>query len=225
MKTEIPGLFTKIGWNGQPTKVNPYLVQRIFRIESDATEPIGNMVGYYTDSSKQNNVKLTDAERTTFGKFFSLDYMGSAEYEFGAVYKALNAMSKLDLVVTSFKIKGKPDTFCYVNPETYKKLTTEVETEVFVLSRSEDADAVKTYMEIMANDEYSITHKESTYIKRGLFGQVEHPQYKGTRRLNENKLVSRSGYGDIGAWLDLDNHWMASTSDTQIKFILKMLGK
>lgn len=204
---------------------NPYLVQRILSREPNSPTPFGNMVGYYKLASA-NNIKLNEAERGALRKIIPCDYMGSAEFEFGAIFKALEEMSRIELVEASFTVTGKPDTYCYVDPAAYNKLVTqERSATVYVLCIKEHVESLKKYFDMMSKDRYAFQHKENPEIRSGLFGNVKHPEYKGTRRPNKNKLIEHESTSKVTGWLELDMHWFATTDKTQLEDLKIMLGK
>jgi hypothetical protein len=94
-------------------------------------------------------------------KFFSMDYMGSSEFEWGALPKALKAFRATKLLKKPKKIKQYPDghTVWYVGPESE-----------YVTAREFFFSQLK--------DPYKIPLKESTWIdaKFGMSRLFRHPE-------------------------------------------------
>lgn len=206
---------------------NPYLVQRVLARNADAVAPFGGLIGYYKQKDQFNQVKLTGDESAALRKIIPMDYMGSAEYEFGAVFKALEAMATKasGLIETSFTIKGKPAKFCFVDSNVYNQQVNPREATVYALCIEAHAEPLEKYFTIMGADNHTLRHKEVPCIQAGLFGQVEHPEYSGRHRRNVNRIVERKpSYDHVTGWLELDMHWFASTDKTQLDYVKVMLG-
>lgn len=124
---------------------------------------------------------------------FSFDYMGAAEFEFGAVPKALQAIAKTaeegSLRAWSFDIALS------AVPKPWRDKSDEVPTgkaTLYVLCRQEDKAEVKARVSEMACKEYGLRLKEMPHLAGALRPDPEYP----TRTCG---------------WLELDNGFMFFT--------------
>jgi hypothetical protein len=183
----------------------PYLVQRLKKLSGTQTVP-NNLMGYYQGPKRE----LTQEERNTINSIFKVDYMGSSEFEFGAFPKALREIAQLNLETWTLTLTGVPYEFMGGKQPVVTKSV-----EVFILSKPEDKNDITVFF----NDQItkkSVRLKECTQIQEGLFGRWEIPYKKRKYEITAS---------DISAWLDLENHWIATTNATQLKLMKTLLLK
>lgn len=128
---------------------------------------------------------VKDADVTGIDSAFSMDYMGSAEFEFGTLPKALKAIvpNLEKYQIFQHKALKHPDgrgIFVFCLPEAKDDLFKILEILASVGSYSYDKDKG-----------YNFRLKESTYLDYIMKG--------------EKSIGSR-----INLWWDLENHWFAS---------------
>lgn len=150
------------------------------------------------------NGGLTDDAMEILRSVWSFDYMGAAEFEFGAVPKALNkiASNQADLVAFEFEValsdvpsdwrdksKGEPE-----GSET-----------IYVLARSEDREEVEQRIRGWASEAYSNDLKEIT-------------------RLSSTLRPYSEWDGDIVGWLELDNGFLFFTDKVMFDKTAALFG-
>ncbi len=119
------------------------------------------------------------------------DYMGSAEFEFGAVPEALQTIIKSKtLIATEISVKARLSEYWYKKDKcgrrTDKERPFETKT-VYVICPKEMLDHVTTTVKMCATNEISLGLKEACRLDRGLFPE--------------------NAYDPVG-WLELDNGFM-----------------
>ena len=82
-----------------------WLVQRLER----PVKPMGPFADNpFSFGGGYKNGGLTDEAMSLLREIFSFDYMGAAEFEFGALPKALQQIAKANLSAFSFEVDGRP---------------------------------------------------------------------------------------------------------------------
>lgn len=171
----------------------PWLIQRLVK-------PMAYPEGHFM-KGKDNpfvfgggfrNGGLSNEAMDLLRPIFGFDYMGAAEFEFGAVPKAFQSLiaSAKDLATSSFDMKLEKDAYWYSFDDRYyvKPKKGDVRT-VYVIAHKDHHDDVKKYIKKLASkDEPSL--KEGASFRSGLF---------------ESKDPKESWLSKIQGWLDLDN--------------------
>lgn len=152
--------------------------------------------------------RLTKEARQALREAFDYDYMGAAEFEFGAVREALEQIfdkrgsfvtAELEIPTSSVRIESW-EKHHYKKPEGKKTLT------VFIFCQKEHLDEVKELVIKLATDENSKTLKERTMLR-----------YKFLEALD--------GYQDnIGGWLELDNGFFFFTDERMFRNTVRFFG-
>lgn len=123
-----------------------WLVQRL-------NAPAGGRMGAISEAFSfgggRRNGGLSDDAMSLLRSVFSFDYMGSAEFEWGAVPDALNSIAKNARKYRPFEIEvaGRP---------------------VYLICATDDADEVRARVEAWAADRYVGGLKEQTYLHDAL---------------------------------------------------------
>lgn len=140
---------------------------------------------------------------------FSFNYMGSAEFEFGAVPKALQRIAGFAgdglLDTDEFEIRRtevKPD---FREPKGY---TPEGSAPVYVLAPTDWMSEIEDRIRLWAREGYDSRLKETTNIDR-----VLRPNPKG-----ENY------YDRLQGWLELDNGFMFFTDEGMFRSVAEIFG-
>jgi hypothetical protein len=130
------------------------------------------------------NGGLTDEAMDLLRGVFSFDYMGAAEFEFGAVPKALQGLADADLaafvIAIPLRDAGRP----WGNKD---EVPEDATASFYVICRRDEANDVSARIrELVAG---GVRLKESTHIDRALFPKEEWDQ-------------------DTRGWLELDNGFL-----------------
>lgn len=194
----------------------PYLVQRIEKMEQD-TPPVGNLIGYYKDPKAH---PLSDMERDILRNILPLDYMGSSEFEWGAIPAALKTMaSQSALMERTIKLKGKPDHFML--DEVDEKQLVEKEIEVYILAPAAIIEFIPSYLEQNLTDRRAMRHKELPHYSK-MFGEIH--QVYAIRGQPRPKNRTEFRKASLTMFLDVDNHWVISSDKKQFEYLKIMLG-
>lgn len=132
-------------------KTNPYLIQRLKAPRNPTPFDFGG---------GKLNGGISKEAMSVLSQVFSFDYMGSAEFEWGAVPKALDSLSKLDLVKSQ---EGK----------------------VFIICPKEIEQDVKDWIKLASEGRQGHT-KEFVGLKEVLEGR-KYPQTKGWLKIEEDR--------------------------------------
>lgn len=130
---------------------------------------------------------LSDQAMDILRGVFSFDYMGAAEFEFGAVPEALQGLAKdaKQLIAFSFAIPIRE-----VAPDWRDKTPApDGDVDVFVLCRKRDRDEVQARIRVWASEEYNRDLKEPTFLSSAL-------------------RPSRDWHRDTAGWLELNNGFL-----------------
>lgn len=143
-----------------------------------------------------------------FGQFFSFDYMGAAEYEFGAAAQALEALvefRKHDMLVASTLEVNGPIAERQGKDRWCSRSKTKAKTTVYILGCRSHLARIEQVVDSLitgskVKGEYNLD--EPISLKRGitLWQTLYDPNY------------ATDGYRRMIAGLELDNGWMVFTS-------------
>ncbi len=130
-----------------------WLVQRLQKPWKNVNRKSSNVFAF---GGGLQNGGLSDKASELLADIFRFNYMGSAEFEFGALHEALDriAKSREHFIATSVVVEGKPG----------KKVN------VFVLCNSQDVDEITSNIEIWANNPRDLPTKDSVGLQRHLSG-------------------------------------------------------
>lgn len=192
---------------------NPYLILRLCKPHGPIPDPPASAKGYYLKEGKQE----PDPERSRFiSAALNCDYMGSAEFEFGAVPKAFREMAKLGkqgLETSEVRFTGRAVGYGtsqagQVEPQ---------EVTAWVLALKGSFSELEPILKELASTDFGHTFrtKEIPYVREGLFGKLE-PEYRKKKPiLKESRFI---------AWFDLDNLWFLTKSKEQLAALNWLLG-
>lgn len=191
---------------------SPYLVQRIMRSVHHRDLPEGLAEKY------QANKPRTPEEQEFINGLIPLDYMGSAEFEFGAFGKAIQLVrdNRADFRRFEMDVVGTPD-----NSWDKDFPVTESAIHLFGFCHKDHVTQVKNDIALFATDRFEGRTKESTGL-RDVFGTITRTHYKDGKRLR--KPIVRLEDSPLSAWFDLDNGWMVGTSVYQMDSMAELLG-
>jgi hypothetical protein len=127
----------------------PFLIQRLLKPTGHAIQPFGSFGCTYNGAFKDEAIKL-------LSPIMTFDYMGSAEYEFGAVPTAFSNMLLLYASdrcrCVSFKIKNKNKDFIEIN----------------ALCHDSISSSVIEYLQLLYTGDIDYKLKESTNFKHAI---------------------------------------------------------
>jgi len=158
-----------------------YLIQRLRKPPASDTKlhALADVIAF---GGGMMNGGLTKEAFALIKDIFRFDYMGSSEYEWGAVPEALRRIYENRGKFISFQFE------CPWNFKSYDKTDApnSGKTTVYVLCRSDWKDEVEKRITTQAADRYGKKCKENPNVSECLSKQSEYKQ-------------------DIGGWLELDN--------------------
>jgi len=197
---------------------NPHLVLRLKQSYGDIAFPApGGALGYYhcrgVDTSEDVSRWINHAIRC--------DYMGSAEFEIGAIPKALQEMAELaqvgGLVESEIVLSGKPSIECGLSGAKVDKLAQSKQVKCWLLCPKEILEALKPVIAELCEQDIPASFRplEIPYMRRGLFGRVFTP-YRSKKPTFEE--------GEYVGWYDLDQHWFLTKSEDQMKALKILFG-
>jgi hypothetical protein len=173
-----------------PPMKQSYLIQRL-------DPPRGGPANPFSFGGGLRNGGLSDDAMGLLTDVFSFDYMGAAEFEFGAVPEALRGLAADSgrLVAFSFPI---PLAKVKKHWRDKSKEKPKGDAEIFVICRDDHADEVKDRILVLARDEMRL--KEWTRF----------PEMLRPDPTEEERAWSPQTCG----WLELDNGWFFFTDRT-----------
>lgn len=137
-----------------------YLIQRLKK-PSVKSHPIFGKDNPFSFGGGYKNGGLSDKAMEYIGEIFQFDYMGAAEFEWGAVPEALSLIAKMNenLVANSLEVKTK-------NKNTGT---------VYYLCGSDQEDEIKKRIKAFAKDEWNKDYRTKEYI--GLRANIDGAKY------------------------------------------------
>lgn len=188
----------------------PYLIQRVCKPYDAIGEIPESAKGYYLKSGLEPNQERSGYIRNVL----RLDYMGSSEYEFGAVPKSLKALAEAlksdpnGFEIHALTFTGKP----YHWDSNIVAQLKEKEATAFLLCHKNHKDEILKVIQTLIKEPYGnreLKLKELADFPAGLFGKVH--------------TKTEIAESDLTAWLDLDNPWILCKDKTQLDAILPLL--
>lgn len=183
-----------------------WLVQRLERPHS-GDGPLAQIGNVFAFGGGYRNGGLTDEAAAMLRRVFSFDYMGAAEFEFGALPKALQAIAKCE-TLEAFTIKwplSKVAPHWKIKRTPSAKIAPKMMAEVFVLAPAAWRDEITERIKGWAGEDFNRNLKESTYLNTAL-----RPFEDWDRR--------RCG------WLELDNGFFFFTDRAMFEATAKLFG-
>lgn len=183
-----------------------YLIQRLNK-PWDQTGPMADLANVFSFGGGYVNGGLSKEAMALLKSICRFDYMGAAEFEFGAVPAAFNVMaghaSKNELVAGRVKLKGHTQQFdAKRNPIPNTKV--EKEFSVGFLCHKDWVDEVGARIHKFAANKYDRT-KERVCLHEALFPQHDWDV-------------------DICGWLELDNGYLFTTDETMFQRFAEVFG-
>ncbi len=133
---------------------------------------------------------------------FSFDYMGAAEFEFGAVPKALNGIAKDHKRLVAHELTIELSTLA---EDWQDKTRYEGEATVFVICRKAHVAEVENRVRTWASEGYRSELKETT-------------------RLEDSLRPVRKEWNRTDGWLELDNGFFFFTDRTMFEGVADLFG-
>lgn len=185
-----------------------YLIQRL-------KKPWGDP-GVFTFGGGYRYGGLTEDAFKLLNKIFSFDYMGAAEFEFGAVQKSLKCITDYMIAdkaaIGTFKINKVPVYYiCHSLEES------EVKTRIKDLATGKYfKDGNRTKEAVFLNDAIEARDPE-VFIKK-------HPINGFTYKTPEDVEKQRNFYLNYIGWIDLDNDFMFFVDVTAFVRFVKLVN-
>ena len=152
------------------------------------------------------NGGISKEAMSKLNEIWRYDYMGSAEFEFGALPESLDHIVKniSEYVAGKMEVTGKYNVYDYSiginNKKEIKK-----EATVYYICEKKDVNDVCEYIERFADD---VKHNYQTKENVGL----------------SQNICKREYYEDNVGWHDIDNHYLFFTDETMFKSFCGLLG-
>ncbi|MEK6828994.1 MAG: hypothetical protein AABY15_02625 [Nanoarchaeota archaeon] len=181
-------------------KRNPYLIQRLlkpYQIKEGQNKILKD--NPFTFGGGLKNGGLSDEAMNLLREVWRYDYMGSAEFEWGAVPKSLDHIAKnnKEYIAGEISVKAKADDW----NDGLKKVT--VEAPVFYVCIKQDEDQVKESIEKLSGAKKQDFHtKESVLLAEAIC-----------------KLKYRE---ENAGWHDIDNHFLFFTDKEMFENFCKL---
>lgn len=195
-----------------------HLVQRIEAARGYLPDGTPTLVEYYSgERSKERRAEFKPTIEL-LNCLIPLDYMGSAEFEFGTVPECLQRMSRNRKKAVPFEhiIAGRP--YCF-HPE--GKDFGDVQTVTLKgWCQKGDEDTVYEFLTAEAHGDVRNKYhlKERSAVQEGAFGLVEWDRSK------DKKPNFRLKKGRVCGWLDVENDWFCGTDVRQMNNFAYLLG-
>ena len=187
-----------------------YLIQRLRTPDIATTTTLGKIKAAFAFGGGLKNGGLSDDAMKLIDNIWSFDYMGSAEFEFGAVPKTLHSIAECqeDLICNSF--------ITYYEFQSYRWSWGD-----------EDSKEHKGNSRV-----YYICRKEQQKeVKTRISRWALHRDYDGVHGTKEPVLLDKSMSGckekhgqPVTGWLELDNGFMFFTDETMWRNTCQLFG-
>lgn len=200
--------------------LSTYLTQRILE-PRDLTVP-DSLVGYYaTDTARS----LEPQERARLNDLIHLDYMGSSEFEWGAVPKTLRKLAKASRYeVVHGQLTGLPAKYDLGNPDAWlTEAGNPRQADFWIYAPAEHRDMVRMLVHEMLEPKPG-AHKERPCVREGLFGLLK-TNYRKDKRTVRKSDPARWEQSNIAAWLVMSGEpWLVCRNKQHLNAILSLLG-
>lgn len=135
------------------------------------------------------------SEITGLDSLVSYDYMGSAEFELGALFRALGELFQIvdQLAITETGIKRESDN-----------------KGLFIISLPGVVNDAKSFIDSQIKDSYKIRLKERSELKDAIVGDDTF----GKRQFSETNF-----------WWDIDNNWIAVIGKENARLVIDAIQK
>jgi hypothetical protein len=153
--------------------------------------------------------------------FFRLDYMGSAEYEFGAFRKGMEALMELEGTWSTLSLSGKPASnfsskpIKDVNPDLiFTGEAPTQTTELYLYTAEKEKDFLTKYIQACTeNPSNERDLKERAQFQEGIFGRVTRvTNNRKTLYHPERYILEKEGIFTPTSWLELEGRFFATTN-------------
>jgi hypothetical protein len=201
----------------------PWLVQRISKPRTKLNPNSPTLVQYYAHPKTEETRKQNELALKELGLLIPLDYMGAAEFEFGAVAKALRELcsQRADLIAFSQEVQGYP--YSWETPaKEYTKNQPKSSRKVAGWCLRGHENQLREFLLQEATDDSRNRLKERTGFQEICFGHISAIR-------NKNGTISkRQGFqtkeGSNCALFDLGNYWFVTTDEQQLIDLKHLLG-
>ena len=204
----------------------PWLIQRVALPIKMVDNTTATLAAYYSTAKTPELYAANKPALDVLNGLIPLDYMGSAEFEFGAIPETLRNIvaSKADLVPFTIKLEGRPYTWEPEAKEAAKVQPIQTATLHGWCLKGHEKELTE-FLKKEAHEDSALTGrqlKERTNFQEICFGEL-----RAVR--NKNGTISkRKGFqvkpARNCALLDLDNLWYVTTSQEQLKGLQYLLG-
>lgn len=210
-----------------PTIKHTWLIQRLTK---PSNVKFGNalMSEVFSFGGGYKNGGLSDDAMAILRKAFSFDYMGAAEFEFGAVPKALQQIAKAaddaELEATTVLVKGTREIY---HP-TRRKMKLE-EKPVYVLAPKHLLEHATFVVRAQASDDYPRGErqlKEVSLLQNSVWAEeIAEAENPGTKKADrERRARDAESYAHTCGWLEIDNGFFFFTDRTMFENTCAIFG-
>jgi hypothetical protein len=193
----------------------PYLIQRL--TESCAKEE--GLLSQLAESLSFGGGRLrggfSEEAWNVVRQIFSFDYMGSAEFEWGAVPQSFSNIARNRKEYISFSKIFKGSKYQTYEVPVGKKRRKIIdmparEVTIYVLCHSDIKEQIDSYLEKLRQGDYGnsgVSLKEGTRFRACLFPEEEYSWVSRLKRKEDPKWCM-SVYERIKGWVDIENNFM-----------------
>lgn len=140
----------------------PYLIQVL---NKPVDSPVVNSFAF---GGGLKNGGLSDEAMDLFRGLFSFEYMGSAEFEFGAVPKAFENLAKKHKKLKVHKVPVAAERIPWARGSSTKTTEKKFEGDVFLLATDEEAKVLVPFIQKQAKEPYDSNCKEMVRLHQAL---------------------------------------------------------
>lgn len=202
---------------------SPWLVQRIGKPRIQLPVNFPTLVEYYEQPKTDETRKKNEEAIQKLGQLIPLDYMGSAEYEFGAVSTALRELcqNREELVAVNLEFTGLPYSW-ETEAKEYSKTQPASSGKVAGWCLKGHEEKLKAFLQSETTGEYKTRLKERTEFQEICFGRISAIRNKnGTPSKRKGYQVTE---GQNCALFDLKDYWFVTTDAQQLADLKHILG-
>lgn len=186
----------------------PYLIQRLLRpykveeVQNEKASLLKRMANAFAFGGGLLNGGISNEAMEKINKIWRYDYMGAAEFEFGAVPESLDRIAKgnKNLVAGSIEVTAKA--FDYSGP---RRKTDKTKGKVFYVCPAKIEADVREWIPILADEtQKGFFTKEGVYLAYNMLGKEYHTERVG--------------------WHDIDNDFFFFTDKKMFEGFCNLFG-
>jgi hypothetical protein len=170
----------------------PYLVQRLLKpykteeVKSEKASLLKKMANAFSFGGGLINGGISNGAMEKISKIWRYDYMGAAEFEFGAVPESLERMAKGRKGLTAGSIEVTAKAYEYAG---LKRKLQKAESNVFYVCPKSIEENVREWIPILADETGKDFHtKEGVFLAQNVLGREYHTERVGWHDISNDFL-------------------------------------